>query len=652
MTKYADPNDVVQQDGGYVNPADVVIEAAPTAFNLGQTIRENTPNVLRRPARVLGEMTRVGQLPLMAFDVATGSNTARDYDLFLASALGNPDAADKMVAAMGLGGGAGVMSRGIGPVRGAISGLAGYIGGEAGGKAAESVGINPLWGSIPASLVAGIPMAIPGSNTAAQMARESFKGFTPAQIQAAINTQRMAASRGVPLRPNQAFPEGAESLMRLEQEVLGMPIGKGQLEQRVRDIPEAAQGVARREIRQFGPYDASLLRTNQIRDAIAATVENPRNTAKALSKPEYDAAESRAFDLPVKDRFDIVAQIKQIEDDLRVISRSEAGKAIARVGKSVGQDSAIINPVTGKPFNLATSDTIALSHYLDELDNQIKAGLSAAATPEQKSRMRAFVPVVQSIKQRLYQSNPALQVADEVYGTVMRDMSNKVRATPLAETVSKVEMRPGPLTPAARWGEFKKLIEEGTPDDVSRVATLLRGQDPKAMRDITLKWMDDAFTEAFPKGSKGNPAKFADKLLENQNLDRLLLITALESGVKNPQAVVNGFKSSLYALRMAGTPTAVPGRGADLAQIMQSNPVGIGGRILAGNELSRTNFLVGRIRYYSAKTQYERLYKALNDPDSIAKLEQLGNTSMVSPRFASLLSAIVGGTVAIDQQQR
>lgn len=636
------------------------VEEASTEFKLGSAIRANTPRALRSPLRIVGESTRIGQLPLITFDALFGTKANKSYDEFLSAAFGEANPIEKLIAA-GVGGGTtGVMSKSIGPVRGAIAGMLGYpgglVGGEAGKAGARYLGVPEKYGELPGTIIgsiaSGSPTLLPGNTTAAQMAAESLKGYTPTQIREGIARQRDALRQGINLRPGQALgdaPDGARGVTSLEQEVLSTPLGTGQLESRVLSVPQSAQNAARRNTYQFGPYDESFIRTNQIRDAITSAMKEPQRAANELSKPFYEAAENRWIKLPVNERFAIIDSLKKIDDDLRVLSRSESSRAAGKVRRAVSEPSVILDPATGKPFDLANADTIKLSHYLDELDNHIKAGKAAAATPEQKSRMRAYAATVDDIKKRLWDANPALRAADEVYGTVARDMSSRIKATSLGDSVTKAEMQPGPLEPAARWNQFRKIIEEGTPDDVSRAATALRAHDPKAVRDIGLQWIEESYRKSFPEGMVGNPAKFADELLGNKNLDRVIQIVALESGAKDPNAVVNGFRAALGALRRASIPTAVPGKAADLAQIMSLNPTSTIGRLLVGNQLSRTNIMVSRIKYESSKNQYKKLYEALNDPDSLQKLSDLGKTSMVSPRFASLLSSIVGGGVSLDE---
>lgn len=663
--QYAYPNDVVASSTGEYAEPESVIADAPAEFKLGRWVNENIPKPLKVPARILGEATRVGQLPLLALDAVIGSNTSGQYDTFLEAAFGKSNPIEKLIAAGSGGLGTGLMSKAIGPLRGTIAGGLGYLGGEVGGQSGKAAGtvlaeltgadkerygtFGQAGGALVGSILGGSPTLLPGNTTAAQMAREALKGYTPKQIQEAIGAQREAARLGINLRPGQALTGGSPGLTALEQEVVSTPIGKGQLESRILSVPEAARESARTTSRAFGPYDESFMRTNEIRQAIARAVESPAKVARAVSKDLYDEAENLKFSLPTDERFAIIDRLKTIEDDLRVLPRSEGGKAIGKVQRAAAKESMILDPATGKPFNLAEADTIKLSHYLDELNNQIKAGMSAAATPEQKSRMRAYTAAVDEIKARIHDANPALRGADYVYGSAMRDLANRNQATNLGGTISRTEMKPGPLTPAATWGQFRKIITDGTPDDVSRAALSLRAHDRNAVRDIALQWIDSVYKDAFPAGQLGNPAKFSGELLANKNLDRVVQIAALESGGRDPKAASDGFRAALSAIQLAGNPTAVPGKAADLAQIMSLNPSTTLGRLAVGNQLSRTNLIVGRIKYEASKRQYKKLYEAFNDPDSLAKLEELGRTSVMTPRFASLLSSIVGGSVAIDQ---
>lgn len=666
MANYVDPNEVIF-DRSYVDPLEVTpVKADGSMAAKGMAFRSVLPDVATIPTRFLANS--VGGLGALGYDVLSWparklTQDKKEFTNFPASTgLEEFSRAAfhrskdvpyekpiEALAAGGAGAGVGTATKAIGPIRGALAGVSGYIGGELGGDVAQTMGLPRQVGTIPGSVVGGIPTMLPGGGTAASLAKEAIKGRSPEEIRNAIALQAQYPW----LRPNQLFSDSAEPLRRLESSILTSGVGKGSLEARGISQPKTASDLASSLLGRFGnetPRD--LMRANEIENAVERALDFPRQHANDQAKWIYEELRKNKPQLPMADAFALADELSSVATKAGLLPKSDAGRAANRIGTQATENSLVINPATNRPFVYANRDIMSLDKLLGEVEKKINASYGLSATGADRSKAQGLLQAKGPLKDATLMNSDDLAQAKDTISRIRSVLETEVRATPLARA-APAKNAEGVLKPNARWDTLGKMIDEPmSPQDVTRLRTVLDRQDERAFIDVVAnsfaRKLDDAYAA---HGTQGGGAAFAKSVRNMPNLDSVLVEAAKAQGLKNPQQFADGFKSALNALEASGRKLPSPGP-QDLATILGVNPANVIGRALAGNELTRSAQMVGAVRSGVSRTQYGKLYSVFDDPESMRKIAELSHIPIVSPRHASLLSSIVGGQISTTQMNQ
>lgn len=651
-----------------------VVEEAPLSFRIGSSIKQAIPealrpaassvaNVLRQPLELGGMAVDISRLPVALghgqgpFPISSGMRDAGDV------AFGKPNVMENLLAAIGLGGATGVATKAIGPLRGAIAGGLGYLGGEAGGSVGKNLGtavaskldLDPkaaqtggeAIGVGLGTFLTGLPTILPGINTANRLAAESLKGVSQANRRQMAKLQAEAAGEGLFTMPSQLDEARPANLRALERDVLQANVGKGSLETKLENILPQSRQFAARTVQGLGKAPTSLQRANQIQDVVEAVVNIPRERAREAAKPFYEILRLERPQLPVEMRFDIAERLGKLNEQTGLLERSFAGRAASKVAGTVVEKSQILSK-EAKPFELSRGDIYSLDNYMKELSTRIQSLSGISADSRQAVERAGLRPAMNEIRSALIDSSSILKAAKQSYERVRGQAAEQVRTTGIP-AAKPIDLQPGPLTKAAEWRQFDTIVNQGNADDVRRASAMMRTKDQDAFRDVVKNWLQRQFESTILPGS-GNasePKVFAEKLLKHPNLDAMLEEAA--KGVKevDPTEFVVGFKKAMRILQASGRPVVSSGS-SDIGGIISNDPVATAGRFGIVHELGRKAMLASKYFEWAQNRQWKKLYEVLDSPDSMKKLADMADKAEMSPRTAAYLSAIVGGTVSID----
>lgn len=661
-----------------------VTKASPE-FEAGSTIRQAIPdrfrgqvnsvaNVLRQGPEFAALATDIGTIPFRAADKAFGLSdepvfSLRNFNTLNKTgnvAFGEPNPIEKLIASIGMGSGTGLATKAIGPIRGALAGGAGYLGGEAGSTVGEAAGkaistklgtdpeltkaLTTVGGGLIFGAVAGMPTILPGINTANRLAAEGLKGIPSGVRRALVGKQKEMADAGVFSMPSQLLEVQSPNLAALEKQTVASNVGSGALEERIRKILDQARLFARNKSRIPGEADDSVGRANEVQDVVERVIDLPRVRAREAARPFYEMLEKDRPQLSVEARFRIANKLADLDEQVGLLEKSMAGKALSKVEKTVDADSVILQAREGKvPFRLAEGDIYSLDNYISkELRTRIENLSKLSASSKEMVERAGLIPAYKAVRQELIDESSVLRAAKNAYQRTREAGLKEVRSTGIPNT-RPLNVNPGPMTPSARWEQFKPILEQGNAEDVRRAAALVRGRDGKAFRDVAQKWLDDIFNSSFTPGS-GNtsePKAFAEKLLTHPNLD--VILEEAVKGVKgvDPTEFAVSFRKALRILQSAGRPVS-SGSSMDVTRVIGSDPAAMAGRYAIVHQLGRKAMLASKYFEWAQNRQWKKLYSVFDSADSMKKLSEMAEMAEMNPRTAAYLATIVGGSVSVD----
>lgn len=486
----------------------------------------------------------------------------------------------------------------------------------------NSIGIqNPMAQAGAAALasgVAGLPFAL--RHTAANVAHEVTKNVTDADLKAAQNLVTESYKLGSPLTGAEALAKvtGANPLSNVQRLTETLPQSSETMASFMQKRPEANRQMVGNALNQISP---------SINGAESSLQQNAANVISNAEKMRTQAVEP--FYENTKQNFN------PAQTDVNALATNPViGDAINHV---------LNDPYAGakglKPNSPQT--LIAAKQYLDaqydRFSNPMAGSMDKAKAANAYSGSRL-------LDNYLAEQSPSYGQGRDIYRQVSNEIINPLQ-----------EGRIGTLAQKAPNAESQMRAQQNvlmptnpqatTPTDIKNTVSILRSQNPNAIKDWTKQSLQSVFNEAAQNTQTGpnqaGGAKFASLLRGNsQQADNLRTLITETAGMQAYQ----GFERVLENLEAQGTRQ---GAGSQTASNLQmQRQLGEGGRLAAAKLVFKPSEVATKYEEWQLGKNANKLATILTSPDSIDQLKELARTKPTSAKAQTLINSLVGGYVA------
>jgi hypothetical protein len=484
-------------------------------------------------------------------------------------------------------------------VRDVVAATAGGVGAGLGAEAVRNVktGSDTLDRTIKAIvpiLTGAAPSAVLSSRgTAGDRTSAALSGVTEEQLRMAKAIQEKANAAGTPVTGYEAIQAvtGINPKMQTQQRVTEQSDAAAPLTSMMQKRPENNAAYFERVAGGIAPKEALPdTLAGQLRTSAEGAINEARQSGNAAAKPYYDVARQTKLS-PAQ------ASATVFEPALNM--------AIEKVRKDP------LNHAYGKPAN-SVEVIDAAKKYLDDIGSSASmSGKNSLASNAKSAALTA--------------KNVGIAASPE-YGTALQITADNMK--------NVVEpMKNSQVGKLSRSDEFKAqagaLLPENpmdvTPSVVDRTIRTVSQQDPDVVRKFLAQYLRGTFNES-SGGGVGNNAfggyQFAKKVADNPG-QKENLIQALKSSGANPAGIsdaldifrAQGMKPPVNSATTANaTEAAAMGQKKMIDAIL--HPVSVAPGYLAGKTDAWRNGM-----------STKEMAKALSDPNSIQRLEELARAN-------------------------
>lgn len=507
--------------------------------------------------------------------------------------------------------------------------LARLVGGLAGGAA----GAVPMAGTVHA------PDLVNATRSTVEAAG------IPALKAADARAKAASATLGVPVLPTQGLPNPTPA-QGLVAKLAQAPDTAGQVHSLLNAQQPSAMDAVRQLIDAAGaksgqgvPIVPGQSEANAVRDAAVREVaERPVAKAAAVSNDAYRAGAQET--LPASIKFSAPADIAAVQDTMRVLDKSDAGRAFLNRYKRVVDTSPIVD-AQGQPFVKIAGDPMELYNFRKELSKLAAAGMKDSATGADITKSVGYQKMVGALDDLLAQHAPELTKANQLYARSMRVNSDPVRQGPLGQTVPNgADAAKAP----AQWDDLNTVLanpDKYSPKDVTTLAQTLSRSDPKAFPNLVRQHLESQIDPLFTEGRQASTGEVARAMFgPSGSRQRENTLTAIAESARaqgrDPQAARAGADALADALEVVSHDRG--GLGALTEAAGRSIMGGVG---LRGPWVSTRGFQAGGETFNAQK-----VLDALTSPDAIPKLEKVASYSLARNRIKAALNAGKAASIA------
>lgn len=522
--------------------------------------------------------------------------------------------ADKFIQAGGMGATA-ILSPAA-PIRSAIAGVSGALGGETAGQLTEG---TPYEGParLAGTLVSG-GLASAGSNRAVasnaeQLASRATAGITKEQWTAAIDLQRRAAQAGAPITSAEALAQvtgGNTQLMGIQRTIENSPAAANtQMRTFMADRPAGNQAAAAQTMdqiaaRQVGPTEVAP----RIQAGAQGYVDDVRQGINAETRGLYTLSR----DTPLPDQ---------------IFERLNADPVFQQHLAGIRRDPLLNRRIADLPDN-----SVGVINQVKKSMDEAQAGFASPTretySPERASAVEGVRnPMVQEARRASPEYDAALQTQE----SLRRRQLLPAERSPIGQLAQTddVKQQAGILLP--------KEALKASPEQIGgTVRELVNQGETAAVRDLLRLHIQDTFDNALANvkgtGEQYRGAQFANNLRKSDN--QFQSLEAAVRALPNGDTQWAGLRNLVDIFEAQGQ--RLPANSAtsfnqQLAQGMEQN-IGKGVKSLGVDMWANWN-----VQRRSAE-----LARVLTDPNGVELLRQIAVLGPQSARAQQLVQAFYG----------